>query len=88
MKYTVWGTQSIIMSQFRMVTDGNSIYRGDHFEMYRDSESLCCITETNMILQVNYTSKKHKLTHRKYPAITKEKTLDPKKYFISFRTQL
>ena len=36
---------------------------GDHFEMYRDTESLCCITGNNVVLQVDYTSKTK--THRK-----------------------
>ena len=31
---------------------------GDHFVMYRNIESLCSITGTNMVLQVNLTSKK------------------------------
>ena len=28
-----------------MVTDSNQTYCGDHFEMYRNIESLCCVTE-------------------------------------------
>lgn len=31
-------------------------YRGDHFVMYLNVESLCYIPETNMTLYVNYTS--------------------------------
>ena len=26
-----------------MVTDSNQIHHGDHFEMYRNAESLCCV---------------------------------------------
>ena len=40
-----------------MVTDGNQTYYGDHFKMYRNIESLRCVTGTNTVLQVNYTSK-------------------------------
>ena len=47
-----------------MMTDGNRIYHGDHFKMYRDIESLCCVPGTNIVLQVNYTSK-NKQIHRK-----------------------
>ena len=39
-----------------MVTDGNQTYRGDHFILCKNIESLCCIPETNIILPVNYTS--------------------------------
>ena len=48
-----------------LVTDGNQIYCGDHFEMYRNIESLCGIPGANIVLQVNYTSKTNKQTHRK-----------------------
>lgn len=40
-----------------MVTDCNWTYSGDHFEMYRSIESLCCVTEMNIVLHINYTSK-------------------------------
>ena len=45
------------------MTDGNQTYRGDHFEMYRSTESLCCVPGTNIVLQVNYTSKTNKQTN-------------------------
>ena len=35
-------------------------YHGDHFEMYRNIKSLCCIPRTNLVLLVNYTSKTNK----------------------------
>ena len=46
-----------------MVTDGNQIYHGDHFEMYRNIESLCVIG-TNIVSQVNYTSQTNKLIEK------------------------
>lgn len=39
-----------------MVTDGDSTYRGDHFVMYANVESLCYTPETNIISNVNYIS--------------------------------
>ena len=39
---------------------------GAHFVMYRHIDSLCCIPGTNIMLQVNYTSKQiYKQTHGK-----------------------
>ena len=38
---------------------------GDHFGMYRNTESLCCVPETKIMLWVSYTSKPTKQTHRK-----------------------
>ena len=32
----------------------------DHFEMYRNIESLCCVPGINIVLLVNYTSKTDK----------------------------
>ena len=32
----------------------------DYFEMYRNTESLCCVTGTNIVVQVYYTSKTNK----------------------------
>ena len=40
-----------------MVTDGNYIYHGDHFEMYRNIESLCCIPGTDIVLHIKYNLK-------------------------------
>ena len=34
--------------------------RDVQFEMYRNTKSLCCLTGTNTILEVNYTSKTQK----------------------------
>ena len=36
-----------------MVTDGDQTFCDDHFEMYRNIKSFCCITETKTVLQVN-----------------------------------
>ena len=65
MKCTVWGLQSITMEYLCMMTDGNQTYHSDHFEMYRNIESLCCVPGTNIVLQISYTSKTNKQTHRK-----------------------
>lgn len=35
---------------------GNYTYRGDRFEMYRNSKSLCCARRTKIVLSVGYTS--------------------------------
>ena len=50
---------------------------GDCFEMYRNIEPLYCAPGTNMVLQVNYTSKTNKQTHRKRGQ--KEKEVKKKK---------
>ena len=57
MKCAVWGIQSIPTEYLYVVTDQNQTYYADHFEMYRNLESLCCVTGTNIVFQVNYTSK-------------------------------
>ena len=50
-------------------TNGNQTNCGDHFVMYRNIKSLCCVPGTTIVLQVNYTSKTNKQaniqTHRK-----------------------
>ena len=48
-----------------MVTYGNFTYCDDHFEMYGNIKSPCCITETNIVLQVNYALKTKKQTQKK-----------------------
>ena len=45
------------------MTDGNQTYRGDHFGMYRNTESLCCVLGTNIVLQVTCASKTNKQTN-------------------------
>ena len=40
-----------------MVTHGNQTNCGDHFEIYRNIESECCVPGTNTALQVNHASK-------------------------------
>ena len=57
MKCTMWRVWSIIMKYLCMVTDDNQTNNGDHFEMYRNIESLCCVPETNRVLYISYTSK-------------------------------
>ena len=49
------------------MADDNQNYHGDHFEMYRNIESLLCAPGNNIVLQVNYTSitNKQKHSHRK-----------------------
>ena len=39
-----------------MVIDGYYTYPGDEFVMYINVKSLCCTSETNIILYVNYIS--------------------------------
>ena len=41
-----------------MVTDGASTYHDEHCVTYRTVESLCCKSETNITLYINYTSLK------------------------------
>ena len=43
-----------------MVTVSNEMVHDDHFVIYRNIESLCCVSETNVILYVNYISVKRK----------------------------
>ena len=44
--------------------DGNQTYCGDHFAMYTNIESLCCIPETNVMLYANYIAvKKYQITN-------------------------
>ena len=40
-------------------------HHGDHLEMYRNIESLCCASGTNIVLEVSYSSKTNKYTYRK-----------------------
>ena len=47
------------------MTDCNEAYHGDHFEMYRNMESLSFITGMNTVLQVNYMSTSTNQTHKK-----------------------
>ena len=41
-------------------TDGKYTYCGDHFGVCANVESLCCTPETNIMLQVNYSSFKER----------------------------
>ena len=47
-----------------MVTDANEAYCGDQFETYRSIKLLCCVTGTNIALQVKCTLKTKQI-HRK-----------------------
>ena len=47
-----------MLQQLCMVVDGNLLYFGDHFIMFKNLELLCCTPEANMIPCVNYNSKK------------------------------
>ena len=38
-----------------MVTDGSCTYRGEHLVTYKNVESVCCTSETNIILYVSYS---------------------------------
>lgn len=40
-----------------LVAEGTWTYHNDYFEIYRNIKSLHCEPETNIVLQVNYTSK-------------------------------
>ena len=46
-----------------MVTDVLDI-SGDHLEVYRNIKSLCCVTGSNTVLWVSYTSKRNKYRER------------------------
>ena len=43
-----------------MMTDVNQTFGGDHCDIYTNIKSLYCTSETNTILDVNYTSIKNK----------------------------
>ena len=58
MKCTVWGD---IVSNYVVSLYGDKTHRGDHLEKYRNIESLCCVTGTN-IGQLYF---KNKQTHGK-----------------------
>ena len=47
-----------------MATCQQQAHCGDHFEMYGNTKSLCYITETNIVLQVNYTLKTNKFIEK------------------------
>ena len=63
MKYTGWGISLIITQYLCMVTDGNCIYCGDRFEIYRNTEHYVVYQE--LTLRYYHTSKTKKQTHRK-----------------------
>ena len=61
MRCTVWGMQLITMLHICMMTDDNQTYHGDHFEMYRNTEALCCIKElTQFCRSDTLKTNKHK----------------------------
>ena len=61
--YKMYSVGNLVNSQLCMVTTGNRIYLGDHFEMYRNIESPCGAPRTNTGLKVNYISKTDKQTN-------------------------
>ena len=63
--------QSITKQYLCMVIDGNQTYCGDHFEMYRNTESPCHIKGTNIVLiGISY------LRNKKNKHIKKKKRTD------------
>ena len=48
MKGTIVGNRVNNYVTFCMVTEGNWMYQGDHFEMYRNLKLLCCVSGTNI----------------------------------------
>ena len=51
-----------------MVTDGNQTYPVDHFIIYKNIKSLCCTPGTNIVFQVNYTSKTNRFIESRFVA--------------------
>ena len=49
MKYAVWNIIET-MQYINMVTYCDLTYCSGHFEMFRNSKALCCITGTNLVL--------------------------------------
>lgn len=47
-----------------MVTDGNQTYCGDHFTVYTNVTSLCCIPQTNIMLYYTATKKGKKIKEK------------------------
>ena len=41
--------------------DVNYTYSADHFAVYTNIKSLCCMPETSVMLYINYTSIKRKM---------------------------
>ena len=56
-------------SVISLVTEGNQTSHGNYFEMYRKSKQLCGVTGTNIVLQVNYTSKASELTEKEIRSV-------------------
>ena len=49
-RYRVENVVSNYICHLSMVTDCNQTYRGDHFEMDRNTEPLCYVTATNSVV--------------------------------------
>ena len=64
MKGIAWES-SLIITYLFMVTQHKQTYHADHFEMYKNIKSLCCITKNNTVLQVTYTSKQMNLQKKR-----------------------
>ena len=43
--------------------DGFYPYCGDHFTIYTNIESLCCTSEANTMLYINYISEKNNISY-------------------------
>ena len=62
-EYEIYSVRNIV-NNYIISLYGNQTYHGDHFEMYRNTKPLCCVTETNILFQVNYTSETNKLIEK------------------------
>ena len=69
-----------------MVTDGNQIYHGDHFVMYRNVKSLCRAPGINSVVGQLYL--KNKQTHRKRDQICGYQRWDGKWLMVVKRYKL
>lgn len=49
-RHRVENVVSNYICHLSMVTDCNQTYRGDHFEMDRNTEPLCYVTATNSVV--------------------------------------
>ena len=59
-EYETYSVRNIV-NNYVISLYGNQTYHGDHFDMYRNTKPLCCVTGTNVLFQVNYTSETNKL---------------------------
>ena len=64
MKCAVWGIWSIIMQYLYMMTGGNQIYCGGHFECIEISNHYVVIQREATVLQAHATLKPNKLIEK------------------------